>query len=136
MNIVGKLKGLMVVPVVALAVAGFAAPVHAADCANDDYTLKNAAKCAKTSDQSESLFGGENGVFNTISKVLIFLVGAISVIMLIFGGVRYTVSGGDQKAVEAAKNTILYAIIGIIVAILAYAVVEFVISSISSSTGQ
>ena len=47
--------------------------------------------------------------------------------MLIIGGVRYTVSQGDSAAVTSAKNTILYAIIGLIVAILAYAVVNFVI---------
>ena len=50
--------------------------------------------------------------------------------MLIFGGIRYIVSGGDQTNVTAAKNTILYAIIGIIVALLAYAAVKFVTSSL------
>jgi multisubunit Na+/H+ antiporter MnhB subunit len=61
--------------------------------------------------------------------VLLFIIGAVSVIMLIIGGIRYTISQGDQSQVTSAKNTILYAIIGLIVAILAYALVNFVVTS-------
>jgi multisubunit Na+/H+ antiporter MnhB subunit len=63
----------------------------------------------------------------------LFIIGAISVIMLIIGGIRYVVSGGDSGAVTSAKNTILYAIVGIVVAILAYALVNFVVSSFSAN---
>jgi hypothetical protein len=49
--------------------------------------------------------------------------------MIIIGGLRYVVSGGDASQVQAAKNTILYALIGVIVAILAYAAVNFVVAS-------
>jgi len=52
--------------------------------------------------------------------------------MLIYGGIRYTTSGGDSTAVQSAKNTILYSIVGIIVAILAYAVVTFVVGAFTS----
>lgn len=69
-------------------------------------------------------------VFGTIANVLIFLVGAISVIVIIYGGFLYVTSTGDSKRVEAAKSTILYAVIGIIVAVLAYAIVNFVIGSL------
>jgi multisubunit Na+/H+ antiporter MnhB subunit len=65
--------------------------------------------------------------------VLLFIIGAISVIMLIIGGIRYVVSGGDSSAVTSAKNTILYAIVGIIVALLAYALVNFVLTSFSAA---
>jgi hypothetical protein len=58
----------------------------------------------------------------------------VSVIMLIWGGLQYVISAGDSKRVESAKSTILYAIIGIVVAILAYAVVGFVTSSLTSSS--
>jgi hypothetical protein len=71
----------------------------------------------------------------SLTNVLLFLIGAISVIMLIVGGIRYVVSGGDSTAVQNAKNTILYAIVGVVVAILAYAVVNFVIGSFSGSNG-
>lgn len=98
--------------------------------------MAEGASSARGVDQVADLFG-QTGTFRTITNVLLFLVGAISVIMLIVGGLRYVVSGGDSTAVQGAKNTILYAIVGIIVAILAYAAVSFVISSFSggASTG-
>jgi hypothetical protein len=51
--------------------------------------------------------------------------------MLIIGGIRYVISSGDQNQVTAAKNTILYAIVGIVVAILAFAVVNFVLTGLA-----
>jgi hypothetical protein len=64
--------------------------------------------------------------FKAIANLLIFLVGAVAVIMLIIGGLRYVISQGDSAQVKAAKDTLLYAVIGIVVAILAYAIVNFV----------
>ena len=109
------------------------APAHAAF----ERGLSDGAQSAQGKDQqgdAASLFGegGQGGIFRTITNVLLFLIGAISVIMLIVGGIRYVVSGGDSTAVQNAKNTILYAIVGVVVAILAYAVVNFVITSFAS----
>ena len=86
---------------------------------------------AGTTQAGTSLFGA-GGLFRTITNILLFLVGAISVIMLVIGGIRYVVSGGDQQAVTNAKNTILYAIVGIVVAFLAYAAVAFVSSQLEA----
>lgn len=66
------------------------------------------------------------GTIQQVTDVLIFIVGSISVLMIIIGGVRYTTSAGDQTALTSAKNTVLYAIIGIIVSIMAYAIVHFI----------
>ena len=125
-------KGLLVVPAFAL-VLGFAAlplaqPAAAQTGSIVDEGIDGGANSARSEDQSEDLFG-DGGIFRTITNVLLFLIGAISVIMLIIGGIRYTVSGGDSTAVTSAKNTILYAVVGIIVALLAYAVVNFVLDS-------
>lgn len=97
--------------------------------------IAEGANAAKGTDQVSDLFGAE-GTFRTITNVLLFLVGAISVIMLIIGGLRYVISGGDSTAVQNAKNTILYAIVGIIVALLAYAAVSFIITSFSGAVGN
>jgi hypothetical protein len=70
------------------------------------------------------------GIFAGVSNALIFLVGAVSVIMIIVGGLRYVLSNGDAKQTESAKNTILYAVIGVIVAVAAYAIVSFTVSHI------
>ena len=62
-----------------------------------------------------------------IVNVLLFVLGAISTVMIIVGGVLYTTSAGDSSRITQAKNTILYSIVGLVVAFLAYAIVNFVI---------
>lgn len=96
-------------------------------------TMLYGARCVKSAEQPDSLFGVD-GVFVKITNTALFLIGAISVIMLIYGGIRYTLSGGDSTAVTNAKNTILYAIIGIVVAILAFAAVQFVIGQLVTAS--
>lgn len=66
-------------------------------------------------------------VVKTIVNVLLYVIGVIAVVVIIIGGIRYTTSGGNAASVSAAKNTILYAVIGLVVALLAYAIVNFVI---------
>lgn len=65
-----------------------------------------------------------------IVNVLLFILGAIAVIMIVIGGIRYTTSNGDQSAVKSAKDTILYAIVGLIVAVMAYAIVNWIITNL------
>lgn len=77
---------------------------------------------------------GKTGVFTQITNTVLFAVGIISVVMLIYGGLRYVLSGGDSKKVTDAKNTILYAIIGLIISILAYAIVNFVINAVTGES--
>lgn len=137
-----SLQSLLLVPVLVLGVATFAnlaapGPLALAQSGAPTCTpgaaggLGGGAACAQGADQQSDLFG-TNGVFKTVTNVLLFIIGAISVIMLIIGGIRYVVSGGDSGAVTSAKNTILYAVVGIVVAILAYALVNFVITSFAA----
>ena len=129
------LQAMLIVPVLALGVSAFVPAVtHAADATCDSNAsggITSGAKCAQGDNTSGTLFG-DGGIFKTITNVLLFIIGAISVIMLIIGGIRYTISGGDSSAVTSAKNTILYAVVGIIVALLAYAIVNFVLGSFTS----
>jgi len=73
---------------------------------------------------------GDNGVFSRLTNTILLIVGLISVIMLVYGGLRYILSGGDSKKVTDAKNTVLYAIIGLIISLLAFAIVNFVLNSV------
>jgi hypothetical protein len=141
-NIKQLLLGAFALPVMVLGASLFTTalqtvPAHAAF----DKGLMDGANSAQGKDQqgdAASLFGdgGQGGIFKTVTNVLLFLIGAISVIMLIVGGIRYVVSGGDSTAVQNAKNTILYAIVGVVVAILAYAVVNFVVGSFAANGGS
>ncbi len=65
----------------------------------------------------------------TIVNILLFVLGAIAVIMIIVGGIRYTTSNGEAGNIKSAKDTVLYAVIGLAIAILAYAIVNFVLGA-------
>ena len=64
-----------------------------------------------------------------VVNVMLFILGAIAVIMIIIGGIRYATSNGDSNTIKAAKDTILYAVIGLVVAILSYAIVNFIVGT-------
>jgi len=64
-----------------------------------------------------------------VVNVLLYVIGAVAVIMIVIGGIRYTTSNGDSSQVTSAKNTILYAVVGLVIALLAYAIVNFVVNA-------
>lgn len=98
-------------------------------------TLQEGAQAAQCDGCPSNLFG-DTGVFRQVTNIILYIVGIIAVIMLIIGGIRYVVSGGDSKKVTDAKNTVLYAIIGLVVCILAFAIVNFVVNSLPTDQGQ
>lgn len=103
-------------------------PVNAATCSSGvDGGVSAGLDCANNGDVPQTLFGS-GSIFTTIINVLLFIIGAISVVMLIWGGIRYTTSAGNSASVTAAKNTIMYAIIGLVIAFLAFAIVNWVIN--------
>ena len=63
-----------------------------------------------------------------IVSTLLFVVGVVAVVVIIIGGILYVTSTGDPGKTKRAKDTILYAVIGLVVAIMAYAIVAFVVS--------
>ncbi len=86
-------------------------------------------KCVTEAESNASI----GGVIQKITNVLLFLVGAISAIMVIIGGIRFIVSNGDAQATASARNTVLYSIVGVIVAVSAYGIINFTISAIDSN---
>lgn len=117
LTIVGLLAavGIMVAPAV---------PAFAASCSSAADCAQIGADKAGGSGSSASI----GDIIKTIVNVLLFILGAVAVIMIVIGGIRYTISQGDSNAITSAKNTILYAVIGLVVALLAYAIVNFVIA--------
>ena len=71
-------------------------------------------------------------VFRNISNFVLGFIGIIAVVMLVIGGIRYMISGGDSKKITDAKNTVLYAIIGLIICLLSAIIVNTVITVIPS----
>jgi hypothetical protein len=70
---------------------------------------------------------GEQGVLTRIAQLIIQIVGAASIIMIIVGGFKYVVSNGDQGKVASAKSTVIYALIGLVVAVLSQAIILLVL---------
>lgn len=81
--------------------------------------------------------GAESKVNTTITLIIdIFslVVGVVAVIMIIIGGLKYITSSGDSNNITSAKNTILYAIIGLVVVALAQFIVKFVLTQANGNT--
>ncbi|MEI8072931.1 MAG: hypothetical protein WCH00_02465 [Candidatus Saccharibacteria bacterium] len=69
-------------------------------------------------------------IINIVTNFLLGIAGTLSVIMIIIGGIRYATSGGNENATKGAKDTILSAVIGLVVTILAYSIVNYVIKTV------
>ena len=135
-----KLKALLVTiatmslsltPALALApLAAAASPstdINNGLCGGIDLQINggNCDNLSSNSDQIQSLIA-------LIINIFSFVVGGASVIMIIFGGLRYTTSGGDSRKVGAAKTTIIYALFGLVVVALAQLIVHFVLGQTQS----
>ncbi len=91
--------------------------------------------CLST-DQSCDVSGAEgtvNDIIATVINIFSLIVGVVSVIMIIIGGLKYITSGGDSGNVSGAKNTILYAIVGLVIVALAQVIVKFVLNKVSAT---
>lgn len=80
--------------------------------------------------------GGETFASLSIKIINIFsvVVGTVSVIMIIIGGFRYIISGGSGDGVKGGKDTILYAIIGLVIVLFAQVIVRFVLTNVTKSS--
>ena len=77
-----------------------------------------------------------SSVANTVVNIFTYVVGIISVIMLIVAGFRYVTSGGESSKVSGAKNTLIYAIVGIVIVLAAKIIVSFVANQTGTVTGS
>ena len=114
--------GVLIVPLLALGVSVVSADSVLAQTLNDGLTQTQGTGSAASADPA--------AIVKLVVNWLLWFVGIISVIMLIWGGIRYATSAGDSNKVTSAKNTILYAIIGLVVAIFAWAIVNWVIATV------
>ena len=119
------LAGLLIVPTISLAVA------PAANAA--DFTLRGGIDSAQ-GEGVDKVNSSPESLVKQFVNIFLFAVGALSVIMLIWGGIRYTTSAGDSNKVTSAKNTVLYAIVGLVVSILAWDIVNMVIDKFTSGS--
>lgn len=123
-----RLKHLLVLGVFGASVFAFSAPASAAlfDSAKQDAcqgaTLGGSKDCTDTAD--DTLTKRIGAIINIFSIVI----GIVAVVMIMVAGFRYITSAGDANGITAAKNTLIYAIVGLIVAALAQVIVRYVLS--------
>lgn len=90
--------------------------------------------CQNTGQSSVCEGRGENignGFAQDITNLLLFSLGMIAVIMIVLGGIKYATSNGEATKIASAKNTILYSVVGLIVAVMAWGIVTFVVTQFS-----
>jgi lysylphosphatidylglycerol synthetase-like protein (DUF2156 family) len=127
-NLSKKLTALLIVPAIVLGVGLSTVTVGAQGAQiKDGLKSANSGKEVKGGVKVKSTVG-------SIVNWLLFAIGAIAVIMIVWGGIKFATSAGDSNKVTAAKNTILYAVIGLAVAVLAFAIVNFVVSNLTDGT--
>ena len=117
-------KSIVIGALILLGSIGFLpTPAHAVSPVADS--------CSSAGASDSSICGGANDAIEPFIKAivdwLLFLVGVLAVIMIVVGAIKYTLSAGDASKMTSAKNTIIYAVIGLIIGVLAYAIVNFVI---------
>lgn len=117
----------------ALAVATFITLSVSPSASAQQGGIMGGVQAAQGTGVPTSLFGG-SGIVTTVTNILLFIAGALAVIMIIWGGLRYATSAGNSANVTAAKNTVLYAIVGLIIAFLAFAVVNWILGAIGTGT--
>ena len=74
------------------------------------------------------------GIIRAVISILSYIVGVVAVIMVIVAGFKYTKSGGDSNNVSSAKNTLIYALVGLAVAALAQVIVHFAFTTAANTS--
>lgn len=124
---------LFAVPVAVAVPAVHAADVNTSLKCGGSLQLNAGEGCS--GDTTSQGAGKINSLVTTVINVFSVVVGLVSVIMIIFGGFRYITSGGDATKVTGAKNTIVYAVIGLIVVAIAQFIVQFVLQKVTTING-
>ena len=129
------IKKIMLAMTALLVTSGFALAITATPVsAQNTAVCKGVSFADGGSADCEEDTSGEN-TFSTLIKRIInifsIVVGAVSVVMIIIGGFRYIVSNGDSNGVSGAKNSILYAIVGLIIVLFAQVIVRFVLTNVT-----
>jgi hypothetical protein len=93
-----------------------------------------AADGSVSSCDDASTGGGVDSILKKIIQIFSVIVGFVAVVMIIVGGVKYITSGGNDGNVAGAKNTIIYAVIGLVIVALAQVLVHYVLKNVNAAT--
>ncbi len=139
-----KLKSLLVsvsalsliaLPAVVLAPAAYAdvspTDINNSLCSGTNININGSNTDCQTGATTDNL----NSLLSKVITIFSAVVGVIAVLMIIVGGLRYITSGGDSSKVSAAKTTIIYALVGLVIVALSQLIVHFVLNQSSTLVG-
>lgn len=95
--------------------------------------VEDATQAGTCSTSGLDTSGSLSSIAKQIVNVLSIIVGVVAVIMIIVGGFKYITSGGESSNVSGAKNTLIYAIVGLIIVAIAQFIVHYVLSTASNA---
>lgn len=124
-------KMILSVLIVACSVFGFSAISAASLSTNVSAqaadNVKKGITTATTTDMQNKSIAGEGGLISILINFLLWTVGILSVVMIIFSGFRYITSAGDAAKTKSAQTALTYSIVGLIVAVLAWVIVKMIL---------
>jgi type IV secretion system pilin len=117
-----KLRQLIMAGLVVAGVgsAMLSVPTHAVNVFDQCGANAESSVCAARNDDAPSMV-------KTVINILLYVLGIISVVMIVIGGIRFATADGDPSGVKSARNTVVYSVVGLVVALLSFAIVNYVL---------
>lgn len=120
--------GAVAMPALVPAVVN-AADIQGSLCEGTNLTVSGSTSCGTSASTTKV-----NALLTKIVNVFSIIVGIIAVVMIIIGGLRYITSGGESSNISTAKNTIIYALVGLVIVALAQFIVHYVLGNAAGIT--
>lgn len=123
-----KLK-FFIATLLSLALVIMTMPIYSFAVDDPCENVSGSTYCDTVKSTGNPLFGPD-GLATNITQLITVIAGVVSIVVIILGGIKYITSTGDPQKINSAKNTILYACIGLVVSLLSQAVVSFILRNI------
>lgn len=127
-------KTVVSIAIVICAAFGLATLSTVSLSSNVSAQVSDGIGAATTSEMEGRKIDGDSGLVKSVVNILLWVIGILSIITIIFSGIRYVTSSGDASKTKAAQNTLIYSVVGLIVAIMAWAIVDLVVNKFASGS--
>jgi hypothetical protein len=138
------MKKILLIAILALSFASVGLSHVQAACADSDVLCNggNSSPCTNPNAQGTPVIckddntgktnpiTGTSGILTEVTNIILFIVGILAVVMVIISGIRMATANGDPQAFNSARTGLIYALLGIVVAVLARAIVLFIVGRI------
>ena len=92
---------------------------------------QNSTVCTENNNSSGNPISGQDGILLRAARILAVLTGIASIIVMMIAGIKYITSGGDSNSINSAKNTMVYALVGLVITAVAQGIIVFVVNRLN-----